>query len=89
MVLGGRLFLFWSSVVDVPSLGLLFGRDFLDGVGAVLNFHRRLFRCDRLDTGHFLCEAVDSWAFPFGDHPNGVDKAGQPSVAKVRTRWSD
>ena len=52
MVLGDQLFLFWTSVVDVPSLGLLFGRDFLDGIGAGLNFNRRLLRCDRLGTGH-------------------------------------
>jgi hypothetical protein len=52
MVLGDQLFVFWTSVVDVPSLGLLFGRDYLDGIRAVLNFNRRLLRCDRLGTGH-------------------------------------
>ena len=52
MVLGDQLFVFWTSVVDVPSLGLLFGRDYLDGIRAVLNFNRRLLRCDRLRTGH-------------------------------------
>ena len=38
MVVGSSLLLVWVSVVAVPSLGLLLGRDFLDAVGAVLSF---------------------------------------------------
>ena len=42
MVVGSSLLLVWMSVVAVPSLGLLLGRDFLDAVGAVLSFSRKL-----------------------------------------------
>lgn len=97
MVLGDQLFLFWASVVDVPSLGLLFGRDFLDGVGAVLNFNRRLLRCDRLDTGHIplrqlaaghvLLEIIPKkWIRP-GDQK--WRKFGQDGVVELQLLFSD
>lgn len=50
MMVGDTLFCFWTSVVRVPSLGLLLGRDFLDGIGAVLSFTQRLLRCDHLQS---------------------------------------
>ena len=63
-VVGGKLICFWVSLVDVPSLGLLLGRDFLEAVGADLSFSRRELKCDRLGTsaialkqlaaGHYL-----------------------------------
>ena len=67
--------LFWTSVVDVPSLGLLLGRDFLTGVGGVLSFTQRLLRCDHLGSalvplrqmaaGHFLLELIPAcWPRP-------------------------
>ena len=97
MVLGDQLFLFWTSVVDVPSLGLLFGRDFLDGVGAVLNFNRRLLRCDRLDTGHiplrqlsaghFLLEIIPKqWIRP--GHQKWR-KFGQDGVVELQLSFPD
>ena len=74
-VVGGTLIVFWTSVVQVPSLGLLLGRDFLDAVGAVLNFARRALRCDHLDSsiiqlrqltaGHFMLPLIpDVWKRP-------------------------
>ena len=39
----GKVLLIWVSVVPVASLGCLLGRDFLDAVGAVLNFADRTF----------------------------------------------
>ena len=41
IVIGGRVVSFWTSVVDVRSLGLLLGRDFLEAVGADISFMRR------------------------------------------------
>ena len=97
MVLGDQLFLFWTSVVDVPSLGLLFGRDFLDGVGAVLNFNRRLLRCDRLDTGHiplrqlaaghFLLEIIPKqWIRPGTQRWR---KFGQDGIVELQLSFGD
>jgi hypothetical protein len=48
-VIGGQVASFWTSLVDVPSLGLLLGRDFLEAVGADISFLRRELQCERLD----------------------------------------
>ena len=63
MALGSTLVLVWVSIVPVPSLGLLLGRDFLSAIGAVLSFGRKLLRADlvggellelgQLAAGHF------------------------------------
>ena len=45
----GQVASFWTSLVDVPSLGLLLGRDFLEAVGADISFLRHELRCERLD----------------------------------------
>ena len=58
--------------VDVPSLGLFLGTDFLEAVGADISFLRRELRCERLDgqpialkqlsAGHYLLPLVPtSW----------------------------
>ncbi|CAL1128158.1 unnamed protein product [Cladocopium goreaui] len=67
-VIGGRLFCFWCSVVPVPSLGLLLGRDFLESIGADLSFSRRELCCERLGAekiqlkqlaaGHYLLPLI-------------------------------
>ena len=75
MVVGDQLILLWTSVVGVLSLGLLLGRDFLDGIGAVLSFTQRLLRCDHLNNlviplrqmaaGHFLLQLIpQQWKRP-------------------------
>ena len=69
-VIGGQVLCFWTSLVQVPSLGLLLGRDFLEAVGGDLSFLRRELRCERLDgkpiplkqltAGHYLLPLVPS-----------------------------
>ena len=44
-VIGGQLVCVWVSTVPVPSLGLLLGRDVLDGLGGVLDFSERTLMC--------------------------------------------
>ena len=59
----------------MPSLGLLLGRYFLDGIGAVLSFSRRVLRADHLDgaliplrqlmAGHFALQLLPKeWPLP-------------------------
>ena len=50
-LLDGKLFLFWVSVVDIPSLGLLMGRDCMEALGIRLDFERKLLDCRRLGVG--------------------------------------
>ena len=75
MCIGGRVLLVWVSEVPVASLGLLLGRDFLDAVGAILDFSKRTLQCVNLfadsgrtlelrqmAAGHFMLELLpDSW----------------------------
>ena len=74
MMVGSTPLTVWVSVVDVPSLGLL-GRDFLDAIGAVLSFFRKMLRADLLDgslvplrqisAGHFALRlAPPTWTLP-------------------------
>ena len=71
-VVGGTLVCFWTSVVKVPSLGLLLGRDFLEAVGADMSFARRTLRCEHLNSkpialkqlsaGHYLLHLLpEDW----------------------------
>ena len=71
-VVGGSLVCFWTSVVKVPSLGLLLGRDFLEAVGADMSFARRTLRCEHLNSkpialkqlsaGHYLLHLLpEDW----------------------------
>ena len=75
MMVGSDLILTWVSVVPVPSLGLLLGRDWLDSVGAVLSFAKKILRADHLSglhirlrqlvAGHFALPLVpSSWPLP-------------------------
>ena len=60
----GKLVCFWTSLVPVPSLGLLLGRDFLDALGTVMHFSQRKVRFEligprqlplrQLAAGHFM-----------------------------------
>lgn len=74
-MIGNSLLTVWVSTVPVDSLGLLLGRDFLDAVGAVINFSRRMMRADLLDgslvplrqlaAGHFALQlAPKAWPSP-------------------------
>ena len=70
VMVGNNLLAVWVSVVKVPSLGLLLGRDFLDGIGAVISFTKQKLRPDFLDgklislsqvaAGHFALSLVPS-----------------------------
>ena len=97
VMVGDTLVLFWTSVVSVPSLGLLLGRDFLDGVGAVLAFTRRVLRCDHLDgsliplrqmaAGHYLLPLLPlRWKRPGSEKWR---RAGQDGVVELQLQARD
>lgn len=97
MMLGGSLLTFWVSVVDVPSLGLLLGRDFLDAIGAVLSFSRKMLRADLLDgklvklkqllAGHFALPLAPSCWSP----PGALrwKRMGQDGVVEIQVTSQD
>ena len=64
MMIGDVLVCFNVSIVPVPSLGLLLGRDFLETLGATMDFSRKIIKFDfigsaaihlkQLTAGHYL-----------------------------------
>ena len=74
-VVSGNLVLIWVSSGPVSSLGLLLGRDFLDGLGGVLDFGARTLVCKlfgetptelkRLAAGHSAALVVLSGLLSF------------------------
>lgn len=70
LMVGDTMLLLWVSVVPVDSLGLLLGRDFLDAIGATLNFPHKLLNAGHLDgqtiqlkqlaAGHFALPLLPS-----------------------------
>ena len=76
MIVGDSLVLVWTSVVEVESLGLLLGRDFLEAIGGVMSFTRRAIRADHLDgkriplrqlaAGHFYLDIFPGKAIDVG-----------------------
>ena len=98
MMVGDTLFCFWTSVVRVPSLGLLLGRDFLDGIGAVLSFTQRLLRCDHLQStvvplrqmsaGHFLLQLIPStWCRPLDTRWRRLGQDGVIELQISASEW--
>ena len=75
-MIGGVLMTFWTSVVQVPSLGLLLGRDLLEATGADISCSRKALRCEHLDpdvsiplrqlaAGHFMLPLLpQEWRRP-------------------------
>ena len=72
-VISGHLVGIWISCVPVSSLGLLLGRDLLDGLGGVLDFSQRTLTCklfanrppvalERLAAGHLSLALIpEQW----------------------------
>ena len=92
IMVGQTLVCIWVSVVEVPSLGLLLGRDFLDSIGGVLSFARKLLRADHLDgslirlrqlvAGHFALQLLPRrWPLP---GPQGWKKLGVDGVLELQ-----
>lgn len=97
IMVGNSLVCVWISVVQVPSLGLLLGRDFLDGIGTVLNFSRKLMRAEYLDgqsiqlrqlsAGHFALRLPPAhWPAP---GPERWRRVGQDGVVELQCLGKD
>ena len=98
MVVGDYLVLTWVSVVEVPSLGLLLGRDFLDSIGAVISFSKRQMRADHLDgkiinlkqltAGHFAPQLIpQEWPQPLQKRWRRLGKCGILELQLTAQEW--
>ncbi|CAK9032022.1 Integrase catalytic domain-containing protein [Durusdinium trenchii] len=90
--LDGSIICFWTSLVPVPSLGLLLGRDFLEAIGADMHFAHRTLRCEHLTgkpislkqlaAGHFLLPLVPAtWS---GVGPQRWKRLGVDGVLELQ-----
>lgn len=92
MQLDGSVVCFWTSLVPVPSLGLLLGRDFLEAIGADMHFAHRTLRCEtitgkpiplkQLAAGRFLLPLAPG-AWP-GVEPRRWKKLGVDGVLELQ-----
>ena len=98
MMVGSTLVLVWVSIVAVPSLGLLLGREFLDAIGAVISFSQKMMRADYLDgslvrlrqimAGHFaLLLAPPRWQLPGALRWKRSGLAGVVEVQVSAKQW--
>ena len=92
IMVGKTLVCAWASVVRVSSLRLLLGRDFLDSIGGVSSFARKLLRADHLDgsiirlqqllAGHFALQLLPkAWPLP---GPQGWKTLGVDGVLELQ-----
>ena len=91
-LIGETLVLVWISMVPVSTLGCLIGRDLLESIGAVLDFHKRPLTCNHIASGvlqlrqmvagHFLLELL-----PSGDACWSAPAQETGKVAKMWSRW--
>ena len=71
-LLDQKIFLFWVSVVDVRTLGLLLGRDLMEALGIRLDFERKLLDCRRLGVHDFSLEQMRAGHFMLPLLPHDV-----------------
>ena len=85
-LLDGNLFLFWVSVVDIPSLGLLLGRDCVEALGVRLDFERKLLDCRRLGVSDFSLEQMRAGHFMLPLLPSDLTNGwgGKPKLSFKR-----
>ena len=92
-----RLLLLWISVVPISSLGCLLGRDFMDALGAVLDFGKstvefRFIQLQRLDlaqmsAGHFMLPLQPAiWPRP---GPHRWRKCGLDGIVELQLQPHD
>ena len=98
MVVGEDLILTWVSVVPVGSLGLLLGRAWLDSIGCVLSFAKKVMRADHLSgkhvhlrqlvAGHFALRLIPSiWPEPGRGRWRKVGQDGVVALQISHQEW--
>lgn len=98
MVVGDDLVLTWVSIIPVGSLGLLLGRDWLDAVGCVLSFSKKVMRADHLSgkhiplrqltAGHFALHLIPpEWPSPGAQRWRRVGLDGVVALQISHSDW--
>ena len=91
------LIMFWVSLVPVSTLGCLIGRDFLEAIGAILDFSQRTLTCAHIQSsllqlrqmvaGHFMLELLPRHFEDWGAIPKSSGlrwrRCGQDGVLEL------
>jgi transposase InsO family protein len=101
-LIGQTLVLIWVSLVPIGTLGCLIGRDFMEAVGAVLDFSRRTMTCSlfysgtlklrQMVAGHFMLDLLPSRIAEWGAPPQcRWRRVGQDGILELqmdRKSWT-
>ena len=100
-MVGETLVLIWVSLVPVGTLGCLIGRDFLEAIGAMIDFTKRTLVCStiaskmlnlrQMAAGHFVLEMLpprQQWGRPPQNRWRRIGQDGIVELQMSRKDWA-
>ncbi len=100
-MIGETLVLIWVSLVPIGTLGCLIGRDFLEAIGAMIDFTKRTMVCSAISSkmlnlrqmaaGHFVLEMLPSsqqWGRPPQTRWRRIGQDGIVELQMSRRDWT-
>ena len=100
-MIGETLVLIWVSLVPIGTLGCLIGRDFLEAIGAMIDFTKRTLVCStiaskmlnlkQMAAGHFMLQMLPSshqWGRPPQNRWRRVGQDGIVEHQMSRKEWA-
>ena len=83
MMIGNNLVCFNVSIVPVPSLGLLLGRDFLETLGATMSFSKRVIKFDYIDSTAIPLKQLAAGPLPAAAAPAILERCGHSALEET------
>ena len=100
-MIGETLVLIWVSLVPIGTLGCLIGRDFLEAIGAMIDFTKRTLVCStiasktlnlrQMAAGHFVLEMLppkQQWGRPPQTRWRRIGQDGIVELQMSRKEWA-
>lgn len=100
-MIGETLVLIWVSLVPIGTLGCLIGRDFLEAIGAMIDFTKRTMVCStiaskmlnlkQMAAGHFILEMLppkQQWGRPPQNRWRRIGQDGIVEIQMSRKEWA-
>ena len=100
-MIGETLVLIWVSLVPIGTLGCLIGRDFLEAIGAMIDFTKRTLVCStiaskmlnlrQMAAGHFVLEMLpprQQWGRPPQNRWRRIGQDGIVELQMSRKDWA-
>ena len=100
-MIGQTLICIWISMVPIGTLGCLIGRDFMEAVGAIIDFTKRTLTCSlfpsgilklgQMMAGHFMLEMVPvngEWGAQTRSKWRRVGQDGIVDIQMERKSWA-